>query len=93
MDSAGGNDGCNHYGGQAGKGSPFKSDWVLSPSGFDRTTMSCPEPVGVMDQADAYYSAFLQGKSYRVVDDRLEILDDSGKIRLVFVRWAAFPGS
>ena len=91
VDSVGGSDGCNRYGGQTEKGSPFDADGAFSPSGFDRTEMLCLEPEGVMEQADPYHSAFLQGKRYSVVDDRLKIFDNAGTARLVFVRQAAFP--
>ena len=46
-----------------------------------------------MDQVDAYISALIQGESYRVVDDRLELFDSEGTARLVFVRQAPPPGS
>ena len=50
--------------------------------------MLCLKPEGVMEQADAYQLAFLAGKRYGVVDDRLEIYDSAGTARLVFVRQA-----
>ena len=92
VDSVGGSDGCNAYGGRFEVEIPlFDADGLLSPSGFDRTEMDCHEPEGVMEQADAYHSAFLQGKRYSVDDDVLEIFDDAGPASLVFVRPAALP--
>ena len=93
VDSVGGSDGCNRYGAQTEKGSPFDADGAFSPSGFAVTEMLCHEPEGVMEQADTYHSAFLQGKGkrYSVEDDHLKIFDNAGTARLDFVRQAALP--
>ena len=83
-------DGCNSYGGQSRDGTPVVgADGVFKiPPGVVVTQMLCLEPEGVMDQADAYMSAFMQGKRYRVPGERLEILDGEDEVRLVFIRQA-----
>ena len=87
-------DGCNSYGGRSEDGTPIAgADGVFSILQFDVTDMGCAKPEGVMDQVDAYISALIQGESYRVVDDRLELFDSEGTARLVFVRQAPPPGS
>ena len=50
------------------------------------TAKLCLEPEGVMEQADAYMAALASGDRYRVVEERLEILDSDGTVRLVFVK-------
>lgn len=86
-------DGCNSYGGRSEEGTPVAgADGVFSIPPFGSTDMLCPEPEGVMDQADAYMAALVQGERFRIMDDRLEILDSGGASRLVFVRRAPLPG-
>ena len=65
--------GCNSYRGQSRDGTPVVgADGVFKiPPGATVTQMLCLEPEGVMDQADAYMSAFMQGKRFRITDDRL----------------------
>ena len=63
------------------------------PPGATVTAMLCLEPEGVMDQADAYMSAFMQGKRFRITDDRLEILDSGDAAKLVFVKEPPLLGS
>ena len=53
-----------------------------------RTERDCPEPEGVMDQAEAYFSTLIRMERFRVSGDRLEVLDSGGAGRLVFVRQA-----
>ena len=88
-------DGCNSYGGQSRDGTPVVgADGVFKiPPGVVVTQMLCLEPEGVMDQADAYMSAFMQGKRNRVPGERLEILDGEDEVRLVFIRQAPLLGS
>ncbi len=87
--------GCNRYGGQSRDGTPVVgADGVFKiPPGAAVTEMLCLEPEGVMDQADAYMSAFMQGKRYRVPGERLEMLDGEDEVRLVFIRQAPLLGS
>ena len=87
-------DGCNSYGGRSEDGARIAAaDGTFTVAGADKTAMLCPEPEGVMDQADAYITALVQGEKFRITDDRLEILDSSGAARLVFVRQAPLSGS
>ena len=101
-------DGCNRYGGPvyAGPkedrtpvaGTPVAgADEVFSFPSFLRTEKACyltnhANPGVIMEQGDAYISALMQGEGYRLVGDRLEILDGEGATRLVFVREAPLPG-
>ena len=80
-------DGCNHYDGRSKDGAPIAdADGRLSVQDGFRTEEYCSEPQGIMDQADTYISALGQGERFRIVDDRLEILDSGGVTRLVFVK-------
>ena len=87
-------DGCNSYGGQSEDGAPIAdADGVFSSPPLARTQMECLDPEGIMDQADAYISALMEGERYRVAGDRLEIHDAGGSARLVFFAQAPLPGS
>ena len=87
-------DGCNSYGGRSQEGTPVAgADGVFSVPSFGVTDMLCPEPEGVMAQADAYLAALVRGERFRIKDDRLEILDGGGMTRLIFVRRAPLPGT
>ena len=89
----GGFDGCNSYGGRSEDGrSIADADGMFSGLPLEKTAMGCVEPEGIMDQADAYTSALMQGEKFRVVGDRLEIFGRGGEARLVFVREAPLPG-
>ena len=80
-------DGCNRYDGRSKDGAPIAdADGRFSVQDGFRTEQYCPEPQGIMDQADAYISALWRGERFRIVDDRLEILDTEGVTRLVFVK-------
>ena len=86
-------DGCNHYGGRSKDGAPIAdADGRFSVQDGFRTERLCPEPQGIMDQADAYISALWRGERFRIVDDRLEVLDSGGATRLVFVKQELLPG-
>jgi hypothetical protein len=45
-----------------------------------------------MEQADAYNTALDEGKRFRILGSRLEILDGGGRATLVFVRQPPLPG-
>ena len=89
-----GSDGCNSYGGVSVDGTAvLGADGVFSfPPDVWQTLVGCPEPEGVMDQADAYMSALIQGERYRVAGDKLEIIDERGGTRIVFRRHEPLPG-
>ena len=89
----GGFDGCNSYGGRSeDETSIADADGMFSGLPLEKTAIGCVEPEGIMDQTDAYTSALMQGQSFRVVGDRLEIFDRGGAARLVLVREAPLPG-
>ena len=80
-------DGCNRYSGRSKDGAPIAdTDGKFSAPLHFFTERLCTEPQGIMDQADVYISALGQGERFRIVDDRLEILDSGGATRLVFVK-------
>ena len=66
---------------------------MFSLPGLAIQLAGCPEPEDLMgDQADAYMEALTEGERYRVVDDRLEILDRRGGTRIVFRTHDPLPG-
>lgn len=80
-------DGCNGYGGRPPEGVPiFGAEGAFAAPLMAVTAMLCSEPEGVMDQADAFMAALMAGERYRVAEERLEILDGGGIVRLVFVK-------
>ncbi len=86
-------DGCNSYGGRSKNGALIKdADGVFSVPPLWSTAMDCPEPLGVMDQADAYMSVLIRARRYRMSGERLEILDSDGAARLVFARQMPLDG-
>ena len=93
QDSAGGYDGCNGFGGQHEDGSLVaRPDGTISFPSFIRTFMLCERPRGTQDQQDSYRMALADGREYRVMVDRLEIRDGSGKVRLVMVNKSPLVG-
>ena len=54
--------------------------------------MGCPPPT-IIDQERAYLKALGKAKRFRVVGDRLEILDNAGDATLVFIKQVALPGN
>jgi heat shock protein HslJ len=77
-----GNTGCNHFGGEY-TASP---DGSLQMSQLAMTEIYCTEPEGVMAQEVQYGDNLNQATSYRVVDERLEILNQDGVTILIFER-------
>jgi heat shock protein HslJ len=83
----GGFGGCNAYGG------PYTSDGdALSIDEIASTAQACLEPEGVMGQESAYLDTLWAVGSYRVADERLELLDEAGQVRLVYARQEVFEG-
>ena len=81
-------DGCNTFGGKSEDGTPVASadgEFTIPPA--VSTLIGCEFPHGIMDQADSYLELLKHGERFRVVDDLLEILDEGGEARLVFVRF------
>ena len=92
-DLATGFDGCNRYGGRSADGAPVFGDHAnFSAPSIGGTDIGCLEPEGILDQADAYIRALMQGRTFSVAGERLEILDHEGAVRLVFARQVPLPG-
>ena len=87
-DTYGGFDGCNTFGGRTDSGTPVAgSDGSFTtPSETLFTAIGCEFPEGILDQAENYFDLLRRGKRFSVEDDRLEILDIEGQVRLVFFR-------
>ena len=86
-------DGCNRYGGWHEDGKPVASaDGEFDAPPDTRTLIGCEIPEGILEQADRYLEFLTRGESFRVVADRLEILDDEDQTRLVFVRQVPLAG-
>ena len=79
-DQVSGATGCNHYGG----GYRARAD-SLRISDIFATEMWCEGPEGVMEQEQAYLAALSSAASYRIDDNTLEMLDETGARVLVFV--------
>ena len=84
-------DGCNSLWGRHEDGTPFaKADGTFSGLQIGWTDIGCPDPV--IDQAERYNKAVIEGKRFRTTQDRLEILDSAGDVRLVFTKQEDLPG-
>ena len=88
-----GSAGCNRYGGRseggtsiAGGGGAFSTPPIVS------TVMDCP-PAAIIDQESAYLRALGNAKRFRVIGDRLEILDTAGDAILLFVKQKTLSGT
>ena len=93
QDSAGGYDGCNGFGGQHEDDSLVaRPDGTISFPRFIRTFRLCEHPRGTQDQQDSYLAALADAKQYQVQDNRLEVRDGSGKVRLVMVNKSPLVG-
>ncbi len=77
---------CNGYGGSPDTGRCIATyDGTLTlPGPLAVTVQLCATPKGVMEQEAAYVDALLKAARYRVVDDRLEIDDETGETILIF---------
>ena len=83
-DSAGGYDGCNGFLGSHEDGSRVaQPDGTISFPSFTRTLRGCHWGMG--RRSENYRSALAEAGAYRVLGNRLEIRDGSGKLRLVMV--------
>ena len=90
-DSAGGYDGCNGFAGSHEDGSHVaQPDGTISFPGFGQTLRGCPW--GTERQSESYQAALAAAKQYQVLDNRLEIRDGSGKLRLVMVNKSPLVG-
>ncbi len=74
-DRFGGSAGCNSYGGRSEGGAPIaRAGGAFSTPPIERTVMGCT-PAAIIDQENAYLKALRKAKKFRVIGDRLEILD------------------
>ncbi len=90
-DSSEGFDGCNTFGGQSEDGKPVaQSDGTFLFPSYFRTNIGCGDIVN--GQSDAYIDILAEGRGFRMSDGRLEILDESGVVRLMFVEQSPLPG-
>ena len=88
-----GSAGCNSYGGRSEGGSPIaRAGGAFSTPPIARTVMGCT-PAAIIDQERAYLKALRKAKKFRVIGDRLEILDTAGDATLVFIKQVALPGN
>jgi heat shock protein HslJ len=86
VDQISGSAGCNTYfGAYAVSGSEIIISDVAS------TEMWCMEPEGVMDQEQAFLAALASAASYRIAGERLELLDGTGGVILIFEPRPAMP--
>jgi putative lipoprotein len=71
--------GCNNYNGS------YQVDGdKLTFGALAVTRQMCADPLGVMEQENAYLAALAQVQSYKQSDDKLEMEDDRGKTILEF---------
>jgi heat shock protein HslJ len=80
--TAGGSSGCNSYGGDYIAG----ADGSLSFGEIVQTLILCTEPEGVMKLEEKYINTLRLADSYRVDNDRLEIMNQSGTTILEYAR-------
>ena len=92
-DWLGGFDGCNSFGGRTEGGKPITdADGTFSaPTGIGKTLVECRSN-DALQQANAYDKALTEAENFRLVGDRLEMLDSAGATRLVFVKQTALLG-
>ncbi len=64
-----------------------------APNETVSTLIGCQDPEGILDQADAYMMALRQSNSYRLDEGQLEIQDEAGRVRLVFIGLEPLPGA
>ena len=90
-DTYSGFDGCNTFGGRFEDGKPVASgDGEFAAPPTFRTLIGCPGRIE--GQADSYIELLKRGERFRVVDERLEILDSKSEPHLAFVRQTLLVG-
>jgi heat shock protein HslJ len=82
----GGEMGCNGYGGspEGGKYHAMGDGTFTLLSPFAVTVQLCSEPEGIMEQEEGYVEALMKAASFRVFDNRLEFVDETGKTILIY---------
>ncbi len=81
-----GSTGCNHY---FGSYEVAGSDLTIGQVGM--TEMYCVDPEGVMEQEQAFLAALMSVASYRMTENRLEMLNSTGGVVLEFAAPAPMP--
>ncbi|MGD2026462.1 MAG: META domain-containing protein [Anaerolineales bacterium] len=71
---------CNHFGGQY----TADGDRFSIPGPMEMTAMACLDPEGIMEQEQEFGAALATVVSYQVSGNKLEMLDESGAVVLVF---------
>jgi heat shock protein HslJ len=84
----GGQMGCNGYG-----GSPDTGKYISKGDGafqigdpFAVTVQLCAEPEGIMEQEAEYIETLMKVAHYRIVENRLEMENETGDSNLIFTR-------
>ena len=82
----GGQMGCNGYG-----GSPDTGKYISKSNGtfqlgdpFAVTVQLCTDPEGIMEQEAEYIGTLMVASHYQIVDDRLELENETGELLLVY---------
>ena len=79
--------GCNGYGGSPDTGKYHaKNDGTITlGSPFAVTVQLCTEPGGIMEQEAAYIEALMIVTLFQLMENRLEIKNETGNVILIFV--------
>ena len=95
----GGYGGCNRIGRGTITigGEPVDTKPFFGPGGvIDHTGLltarGCVGPEGLAEQEEGYLRALMAGETYRLEDDRLDVLNRNGVARLTFSRQEPLPG-
>ena len=70
----------------------FGPGGVIHLTGSSKTDRGCIGPGGLAEQEEGYWRALIEGNLYRLEDDRIEVFDTNGALRLVFYRQEPLPG-
>ena len=70
----------------------FGPGGVIHHTGSSKTDRGCIGPGGLAEQEEGYWRALIEGNLYRLEDDRIEVFDTNGALRLVFYRQEPLPG-
>jgi len=79
--------GCNSY-----WGTYAAEDDELSIGSLDSTSLSCPEPAGVMEQEKACLQALRDAATFEIEGDTLELRSDDGSLLASYDAWNLPPG-
>ena len=82
----GGGMGCNGYGGSPESGKYFSESNGTFQLGdpFAVTVQLCTDPEGIMEQEAEYIETLLAASHYQILDDRLELENETGELLLVY---------